>query len=181
MLGTRVLQISTIFRSVGCMRILLHATLCSFTPLDGTALPMPAATSALRSNWCRFGVAGLAAEGCQAVLTSSGAEGVRAVVMDLSKDAVFVGDSCGYIHVLRLMLKKGQLQPLVLLGRVPPPGWVSILSDISASSHSHGCAAVLPRQLIMRRAPVCAITKLSAAKCLAMLASGAKPLCVSSL
>lgn len=46
------------------------------------------------------------------------------MVMDISRDAVFVGDSSGYIHVLRLLLKKGQLQPLVLLGRVPPPGWV---------------------------------------------------------
>ena len=65
---------------------------------------------------------GLAVEGCQAVLTSSSSEGVRALAMDVSRDAVFVGDSHGFIHVLRMQLLKGQLQPLVLLARVPPPG-----------------------------------------------------------
>ena len=45
------------------------------------------------------------------------------VAMDASRDALFVGDSAGYIHVLRLALcAKGALQPLVQLERIPPAG-----------------------------------------------------------
>lgn len=43
--------------------------------------------------------------------------------MDASRDALFVGDSAGYVHVLRLALcSKGALQPLVQLERIPPAG-----------------------------------------------------------
>lgn len=54
-------------------------------------------------------------------------EGVGATAMDTSRDTVFVGDSDGYIHALSLHLKNGQLQPLLLLARVPPPGCAQFL------------------------------------------------------
>ena len=68
-------------------------------------------------------VTGLELEGCRATLASTQEEGVGVVAMDASRDALFVGDSAGYIHVLRLALcAKGVLQPLVQLERIPPAG-----------------------------------------------------------
>jgi hypothetical protein len=72
---------------------------------------------------CILYPAGLELEGCRATLASTQEEGVGVVAMDASRDALFVGDSAGYIHVLRLALcAKGALQPLVQLERVPPAG-----------------------------------------------------------
>ena len=66
---------------------------------------------------------GLQLDGCRATLTSTQEEGVAVVTMDASRDALFVGDSAGYIHVLRLALcAKGALQPLVQRERIPPAG-----------------------------------------------------------
>mmetsp|Transcript_5689 Transcript_5689/g.16238 ORF Transcript_5689/g.16238 Transcript_5689/m.16238 type:complete len:600 (-) Transcript_5689:245-2044(-) len=85
---------------------------------------------------------GLPVEGCKAVLTSR--EGVGATAMDTSRDTVFVGDSDGYIHALSLHLKNGQLQPLLLLARVPPPGKklasLASLSFTAWSAHLKGPA-----------------------------------------
>lgn len=66
--------------------------------------------------------AGLQLEDCRATLTSSQAEGVSVVAMDASRDALFVGDSAGYVHVLRLALAKGALLPLTQIERIPPAG-----------------------------------------------------------
>lgn len=46
------------------------------------------------------------------------------VAMDASRDALFLADSAGYVHVLRLALAKGALQPLIQLDRIPPAGVV---------------------------------------------------------
>lgn len=71
-------------------------------------------------------------EGCRATLTSTQEEGVGVVAMDASRDALFVGDSAGYIHVLRLALcPKGALQPLVQLERIPPAGEASAYTNSS--------------------------------------------------
>lgn len=43
--------------------------------------------------------------------------------MDVARDVLYVGDTAGYIHALRLELdKKGALLPITLLLRVPPSG-----------------------------------------------------------
>lgn len=113
------------------MRTMTAALCCRFHPINQNLVLVGTAGSTIEV----FNTStGLTNELCQAVLTSYGSEGVRAVVMDVSHDAIFVGDSLGYIHILRLLLVKGQLQPLVLLGRVPPPG--SQLEPLASLSYT---------------------------------------------
>lgn len=70
-------------------------------------------------------VTGLLLDNCRAQLTSSQPEGVGVACMDASRDVLYVADTTGYIHAMRMALdRQGALSPVTLLLRVPPAGEV---------------------------------------------------------
>ncbi len=74
-------------------------------------------------------VTGLPLDNCRAQLTSSQPEGVGVACMDVSRDVLYVADTTGYIHAMRMALdRQGALSPVTLLLRVPPAG--EVLPDI---------------------------------------------------
>lgn len=109
-------------QAVRALSTKVEAPCCKFHPVNPNLFVVGAGTGEVKLVNCSTGIT---VESVDTRLSQGAPTGAAPVAMAVTPNLLCVGDADGYLHLWRAEIRDGQLQPLQLLCRNPPPRSVS--------------------------------------------------------